>query len=414
MKSKAIQSGYATLLVTSILLLLALVVSLASSRGLFYQIKIAQNEVKARQAHWKAEGGLECAYSINKVYPNQLPTAQDYSLCTLSNVVSNQSVSTPENFVVNSTADGYYSLEKTLKRYSRVTGAIQSRSDLMLIGSYTFTPEFIDPNVCVSVRFKTSVRLKGAFVTTDPGSNVCGASYKTNTQKPDACIPNDANCSGTQFDYDIKVVGNNTDYIGDGKMLAHDFIHDATLDSFESFFGKPKDKIESVRAGFNVIQGTVGTSGGSCQERVRDAFVLNNKVWVKGDCDLEDGSELAPTKIGSTPKVLVVENGLLAVSGAYVFNGMVYHLFSSAIGDMTSKWTSDVSVSSGLGLLSTDEKKKLTFFTNGAFAPTGGYVFDTVGGLSVFNSAVDLDFDASAIPALSNKATWLKGSWNDF
>lgn len=57
------QQGIATLLITSILLSVALVVTLGSYKNLFYQIKRAQNEVKARQEHWLAEGGLECAYS---------------------------------------------------------------------------------------------------------------------------------------------------------------------------------------------------------------------------------------------------------------------------------------------------------------------------------------------------------------
>ncbi|HDZ9241636.1 TPA: hypothetical protein RUZ16_003302, partial [Vibrio cholerae] len=57
------QQGVATLLITSILLSVALVVTLGSYKNLFYQIKRAQNEVKARQEHWLAEGGLECGYS---------------------------------------------------------------------------------------------------------------------------------------------------------------------------------------------------------------------------------------------------------------------------------------------------------------------------------------------------------------
>lgn len=63
MRSKFGCSGYTTLLVTSILLLFALITSLASSKGVFFQLKVAQNELKARQEHWKAEGGLECAFA---------------------------------------------------------------------------------------------------------------------------------------------------------------------------------------------------------------------------------------------------------------------------------------------------------------------------------------------------------------
>lgn len=58
------QSGMTTLLITSMLLIVALLFSLASYKNLFYQIKRTQNEVLARQAHWAAEGGLECGYSL--------------------------------------------------------------------------------------------------------------------------------------------------------------------------------------------------------------------------------------------------------------------------------------------------------------------------------------------------------------
>lgn len=57
------QQGVATLLITSILLSVALVITLGSYKTLFYQIKRAQNEVKARKEYWLAEGGLECIYT---------------------------------------------------------------------------------------------------------------------------------------------------------------------------------------------------------------------------------------------------------------------------------------------------------------------------------------------------------------
>ena len=58
------QQGMATLMITSLLLVVALLFSLASYKNLFYQIKRSQNEVLAKQAHWQAEGGLECAFSL--------------------------------------------------------------------------------------------------------------------------------------------------------------------------------------------------------------------------------------------------------------------------------------------------------------------------------------------------------------
>ncbi|MEF1341863.1 hypothetical protein REH81_34815, partial [Vibrio rotiferianus] len=57
------QSGAATLLVTSMLLVAALVVTLGSYKSLFYQIKQANNQIVSRQEHWQAEGGLECGFT---------------------------------------------------------------------------------------------------------------------------------------------------------------------------------------------------------------------------------------------------------------------------------------------------------------------------------------------------------------
>ncbi|WP_233263839.1 hypothetical protein [Vibrio vulnificus] len=50
------EQGAATLLVTSVLLIAALMATLGSYKTLFYQIKRAQNEVLSRQSYWKAEG----------------------------------------------------------------------------------------------------------------------------------------------------------------------------------------------------------------------------------------------------------------------------------------------------------------------------------------------------------------------
>ncbi|MEF1192291.1 hypothetical protein QTO04_23915, partial [Vibrio parahaemolyticus] len=127
-------------------------------------------------------------------------------------------------------------------------------------------------------------------------------------------------------------------------------------------------------------------------------------------CDLETG---IGTSLNASPKLLVIENGLLSVNGADSFPGTVYQLFTSTVSDMTARWTSDVSVTPFIGGLSTDEIKKLTFFSRGAFKPVGGYVFDTPGGLSVFGAAVNLEFDSTSVPNDHKKIKWKKGSWND-
>ncbi len=57
------QKGATTLMVTSVLLMVALAVTMGTHKATFYQIKRAQNEIKARQSHWLAEGAIECAYA---------------------------------------------------------------------------------------------------------------------------------------------------------------------------------------------------------------------------------------------------------------------------------------------------------------------------------------------------------------
>ncbi|MDN4733952.1 hypothetical protein QYZ42_14835 [Vibrio parahaemolyticus] len=49
------QQGAAALLVVSVLLVAALMMSLGSYKSLFYQIKRANNQIEARQEHWRAE-----------------------------------------------------------------------------------------------------------------------------------------------------------------------------------------------------------------------------------------------------------------------------------------------------------------------------------------------------------------------
>ncbi|WP_259556973.1 hypothetical protein [Vibrio harveyi] len=61
------QQGAAALLVVSVLLVAALMMSLGSYKSLFYQIKRANNQIESRQEHWLAEGAVECAWAQFKL-----------------------------------------------------------------------------------------------------------------------------------------------------------------------------------------------------------------------------------------------------------------------------------------------------------------------------------------------------------
>ncbi|MDN3614262.1 hypothetical protein [Vibrio gallaecicus] len=265
--------------------------------------------------------------------------------------------------------------------------------------------------------------MNGSFKTLNPAGVTCNSAYQTDTAASGyTCPSGDSNCvKHSIWDYDLTVVGDDQTHRGAGKLVENDFVYDSSLDPFESFFGDTRSNIDSIKADYEIVQGTVtsGSSGSdSCQDRIKDAYSLNDNVWVEGDCDLESGNLLNTTLIGASSKVLVVEDGILTVNGANDFPGIIYHLFTSTIpssADLSSRWTSDVSTHGNLSTaeLTVAQQKKLTFFSRGAFKPKGGYVFDTPGGLTVFGVSLSLTFDSGSVPNNSSKVKWQKGSWND-
>ncbi|KAB0463710.1 MULTISPECIES: hypothetical protein [Vibrio] len=416
------QQGAVVLLVTSVLLVSALMLTFGSYRSVFYQIKRAQNEVEARKQHWKAEGGLECAITEIKYDRSIHPVNQAYSLCDLSSIsISPQTVG--ETIYTLTSMSGYSSLKKNIDISSRSTGAIQARSDLKLIGANEFVPDVEGDDQCVSVRYASGFIMNGSFKTLNPAGVICDSAYQTDTEASDyMCISGDSNCvKHSKSDYDLTVVGSDITHRGADKLVENDFVYDPSLDPFESFFGDTRSNIDSIKAEYEIVQGTVtsGSSGSdSCQDRIKNAYSINDNVWVEGDCDLESGNLLNTTSIGASSKVLVVEDGILSVNGANDFPGIIYQLFTSTIpngANLSSRWTSDVSTYNNLSTaeLTVAQKKKLTFFSRGAFKPKGGYVFDTPGGLTVFGVSLSLTFDSGSVPNNSLKVKWQKGSWND-
>ncbi|NVD06043.1 hypothetical protein FCU94_03865 [Vibrio sp. JPW-9-11-11] len=68
MKRISSSRGAITLLMTTALLAVTLMLSLGMMKTVFYQLKRAQNELKQRQLHWRAEGGIECAVALVAQY----------------------------------------------------------------------------------------------------------------------------------------------------------------------------------------------------------------------------------------------------------------------------------------------------------------------------------------------------------
>ncbi|ELV7517547.1 hypothetical protein QMU85_002551, partial [Photobacterium damselae] len=157
------QQGMSTLLITSMLLVVALIFSLASYKNLFYQIKRTQNEVLARQAHWAAEGGLECGFAeiSNK---SDVNTSLDKCKTVIDGQPLTLSISTNDgrSLLTSETNNKYKKITKTIvSGGARSSGVIKSTADLYFKGEHVY---YADPNVkladntwaCLILRYKNN------------------------------------------------------------------------------------------------------------------------------------------------------------------------------------------------------------------------------------------------------------------
>ncbi|WP_318436470.1 hypothetical protein [Photobacterium leiognathi] len=409
------QKGMTTLLITSMLLIVALLFSLASYKNLFYQIKRTKNEVLAREAHWAAEGGLDCGFSYIKELGNISAAKASFSNCeSLLNL--NDVDIYPNNYI---SSVYLQSAKKEIKKKIRFLpesyGAIQTRSDLKLLGGIVIAPDVIDHiddkyYQCTSVRYSSRVYVFGGVITNLPGGSLPNVTYSyPNVVTGGLCADGYNTVSGGGFDTDITP----PDFDG---PVEKDFEYDQFLDPFESFFNKKRSEKVLLKSEFEVITGSIAdsTDNNRCAKKINEAFIISNKVWVIGDCDLHGDSLGASPTIVNQAKILVFENGIVGTSGSGSYNGAVYHLIDEPNfynNSLIPKWEAMSSSDDYDHLLDTNS----VFFANGAFVPTGGIVFDTPGGVTTYNTSLTLTYNRSFNPYTPKyKVQWLKGSWHDF
>lgn len=404
------QSGMTTLLITSMLLIVALLFSLASYKNLFYQIKRTQNEVLARQAHWAAEGGLECGFTEYKIKKNNFT---DFDECNTTELMLKLTPVTSTEFQLESKVTDLLSskiINKKIKLSPASYGAIQSRSDLKLLGGIVIAPDVIDrfqngKYKCISVRYSSRVQVFGDLEVGDPIGTLlsypdillggkCAEGYNTKSKNIDTSITPPS-------------------FIG---PIKKDFEHEPHLDPFEDFFGKKRSEILSVKAEFEPVIGSVAisTNADRCATRINKAFAISNKVWVSGDCDLHGDALGTDSSIINKAKILVFENGIVGASGSVIYNGAIYHLIDEPNFydvSLIPKWNNMPSHIFYKTLLDDNS----VFFSNGSFLPTGGIIFDTPGGTTTYNSSLNLTYDRSFNPYTPKyEAQWQQGSWHDF
>lgn len=420
------QQGMSTLLITSMLLVVALIFSLASYKNLFYQIKRTQNEVLARQAHWAAEGGLECGFAAIQDAGSISGASSTFHDCetllklTSINVDTDNYINSKYKKISNKV------VKKKIKLSSSITGAIQSRSDLRLVGSYNISPDVEGENSddkykCVAIRFSKEVKIEGSLVSINPtgkvsydkfpSGGICSSSYQTHTYE-----------ATESWNIDKSTVIDNPSEDGVFKL---DLVRDTLFDPFESFFNDTVENIEIIKRDYKVIDGSKSLDiDKRCDYLIAEAFKNTNKVWVEGDCDLLDATKLNEMSASdlSKPKILVIANGIVATVGVNSFTGTLYHYINKnsdmyAGAELINRWSlmPSYTYNSGNNIIKNNIQYNSVFINGGSFRPTGGMIFDTLNGHTTLMAGMTLAFTTEANPnPISKKIYWQQGSWHDF
>ncbi|WP_305818477.1 hypothetical protein [Photobacterium leiognathi] len=433
MINKYRQSGMATLLITSVLLIVALLLSLASYKNLFYQIKRTQNEVVARQSHWLAEGGLECGFSEIQ-HIKAIPVG-GFSYCDSLSLDSLNVLSGTPNILRAKKAGKL--LEKSFSTPGTGSpGTIKSTSNIYFAGGVSTFP---DPGKslgsnqweCTVLRYSNFLKVYGTLESKGLDSNVLP--YEGFPTSPIQ------SCVGTHL--------TNPGVIGAHNLpsgLKSDFIQDPYLEPFEDTFDVPREdwievmyNEEFVRIGNGLSLTKPQTSSlpsplfnDNCGEKIKAKIAQENDlIWVYGGCHITDSeltaidTEIANKNLDGV--ILVIQDGILSTKGNHSFKGMIYHFItsSSSYSPTLSDWGKTENLSNLTGLVDhtpdvvTDiTVTDVSYYQDGTFNPLGGYVMDGPNTYAVFRNSMSFQFNRDVMDKPLNKIRkikWIKGSWND-
>ncbi|MGF1681022.1 hypothetical protein [Photobacterium minamisatsumaniensis] len=426
------QKGFTTLLVTAMLLIAALLFSLASYKSVFYQIKRAQNEVMARKAHWLAEGGVECAFAEVKasglmpndpIYPNDCAaeiadTSINFAFMS-SNKFSIEASASPDSIAK---ANVTKSAELAL---SGKSGAIQTGSNMYAHSSLRFY--YPDPGVwtedgwqCVALRYRNEYF---------PNASVVNSGL--------ADLPKGKNCL--------------PDYMTNGTGLAalkNDFVHDPNLSPFENFFDIADADHDDVKnKKFDVVitektspSGSLEYSGMSnCGKAIKDALSSGHEsVWVEGHCELSgnDYVDIVKASNESDGIMILIHDGMFSLypekvagnDGDLNYQGMIFHYnyeynynFNDWAGSEAQKQLTHIPSVFG------ENVHLASFYLHGALNLDGGLILDAkhydstskkyISQNALLNDSFAMTYNETYFTKFSNNnndVRWVKGSWHDF
>ncbi|WP_241909897.1 hypothetical protein [Vibrio sp. 10N.261.55.A7] len=429
------QTGASVLLMTSMLLVAALATALSSYRGVFYQIKITNNQIEDRQAHWRAEGGLECAFSsIVENNNTSIPTNLN-SVCSAMDLDHLQvSPSDPERL---SAKYGYREINKSIVfSGGGGVGAIKSTSDLLVFGSTLVSPPDPGPrnsdneHECVAVVVSNYLFSSAGMTNHGVGSSI---------PKPSEDFDNSVDCASNHK----TDVGSQAGIWQDSanNFVSHNVGNDVqrveTLNPFKSTFGFERGDWEQVREHeeYGFLSYTMQGADVNCVDKFKDDLVRgeSNKIWIEGSCELNQDAIDAIIAIQSshakTYLFLLVHNGVLAIRGSGAIDGVVFH-FNESFSPAPENWA-NISANTKVPIAHTPSNfdslisslyggssltpLHATYLQSGSFKFTGGMVFDTQGQMALFDNSMRLQYnsDITSSFVFSAKPKWKKGSWYD-
>ena len=413
------QSGMTTLLITSMLLIVALLFSLASYKNLFYQIKRTQNEVLARKAHWAAEGGLECGFAeiSNKsdVNTNLVKCTEVIENLTLG-VVTNDG----KSVLTSETNKEYKKIAKTIVAGgAKSSGVIKSSADLYFNG---YTSVFPDPNEmmepflwkCSLLRYKNNIYIHHT------GSGIKNIGFSGAPKPPVNDFNIEKNKCSPQFKTESAL--NRSDFLGDIKK-------EDKLDLFKETFGEERVNWMKVKDEFFVDGNKTNKS--RCIDKIENSISIDKRhVWITGDCELNENDLSRLPQDGTAEKgvFILIHNGVLKMVGSAFYKAVIYHFNENYIpsGKQWAGTELDGSIYPDSYITSDstiDDIKPIVFsqrtvaLIKGSHRPTGGFMFDTPDQVTYFNFSGMLTYDGELIKELLapfGKPTWQQGSWHDF
>ncbi|MFV0449304.1 MAG: hypothetical protein ACK5MF_12710 [Vibrio sp.] len=404
------QQGIATLMITSMLLMLALVVTLGSYKSLFYQIKRSQNEVKTRQNHWLAEGAIECAYSQFRS-DNKVPSV--VTDCDSGQGVMAQFI--PRSYGQRIIAVANHStVQKDILLSSETkSGAMQSSADLFFYSSASFSTP--DPGKlsrhgweCVALRYRNRLY---ASVVDNKGVIHGKKPYESFNSQGKECSPAH------------KSLGASWGHLG------RDFVRDENLSLFEQFFGIPAAEHNKVK---NKQQITVINGHGLPKVVPNCGKVITNHIrsgkhylWIEGGCEIKrsEYNELVNTTAMTDGVLLLVHDGLLSLMGkpssgatTQPFKGVMFHFNTEFVANpkLWQGFEANRFLNHVPSVVEESYRIKTSYYQHGAFTFAGGQYFDTPGQAAVFYDSLDFQFNNDVIDSIQtniNTPRWRQGSW---